>query len=364
MECHSSQWNFALHANNLFKPFTSLTETPLSRRHLTQTLDIFTAMYDFKWTPGDGYSEIALSRLVSHFSMPKEPMGEAWFMGDTRFMFDYLKSNLNDIPVEELMKPLEEISTGTSSFGYLEEWSLWCHYLLGRLIPRSHECYIDYLLEYLITAFITQYPEGIEKEPYKGFRDDMLCTLGKCIMDDICWDDEEIVIGRILCPSNNNPNRVWCWWDASGDISSSIFFCLKYLPAQEISGWFKSVLTIQSPHWRAQLIVWLVGAHGILNKEIKQPSELEEDRRPAINWAWSHILDGDYSGEYSEQKKQNKQFIPEENRLAILKVLSETINEDMYLEWLDSIAQYDYLESELAEIPERFAIIYIYEKNT
>ena len=36
-----------------------------------------------------------------------------------------------------------------------------------------------------------------------------------------------------------------------------------------VSRWFKSVLEIKSPHWRAQLIVWIVGAHKILTSEIR-----------------------------------------------------------------------------------------------
>ncbi len=51
-------------------------------------------------------------------------------------------------------------------------------------------------------------------------------------MDRNCWEDNDIELGKLLHRSNNNPNQVWMWWDASGDFSSSMFFCLKYLPVE------------------------------------------------------------------------------------------------------------------------------------
>lgn len=241
-------------------------------------------MEKFLWRPGDGFDDRAVERMRAHFLRPSQPMGEAWFMGSERYLYDYLSGDIERIPVGDLMKPLEEIVVGTNAFGYHDEWNSWYHYLLAQLIPRSHEYHVDYLLEYLISGFLTQYPDGVEEEPYNGFKEDVLNTLGKSMMDGVCWDGSSIVVGNILCPSNRNPARVWCWWDASGDFSASLLFCLKFLPAERISDWFQSALGIESPHWRAQLIVWLLGADKILRDEIKQPSEFGEGDRPSINW--------------------------------------------------------------------------------
>lgn len=299
--------------------------------------------------------------MCRHFTRPKLPMGEAWFMSEKRNMFDNLSGDLEKVPVRDLMRPLGEIASGTHSFGFYEEWNDWFHYLLPRLIPRAHEHYVAYLLEYLVTAFVTQYPDGVKREPYKGFHADALNTLGKSIMDRQCWDGNDIVVGRILRPSNNNPRKVWLWWDASGDFSASMFFCLKYLPHHAVPGWLRSVLRIKSAHWRAQLVVWLVGVHKLLNGEIGQPAQFKDgDGVPSISWEWSHVLDGEYTGDRGPNSPAAVDFLPDENRMQALNTISEEVTEELLLNWLSSIEKYGYLESELGDIPSQFANLYVY----
>ncbi len=96
-------------------------------------------MKDFLWTPGDGYSKAAVKRMQIHLSLPAKPMGEAWFMGDDRLMFDYLYGDIKQMPIVDAIKALEDIITGTCYFGEYDEWNSWYHYLLGQLVPRSHE---------------------------------------------------------------------------------------------------------------------------------------------------------------------------------------------------------------------------------
>ena len=113
-------------------------------------------------------------------------MGEAWFMGTEREMYPDLLGDLSAIAIESLEKPLGEIASGTGSFGPMKEWRSWFHYLLGQVLPRRHEAYVAYLLESLATAFMAVYPNGVHREPYKGFREDALLTLGRSIMDSEC----------------------------------------------------------------------------------------------------------------------------------------------------------------------------------
>ena len=173
----------------------------------------------FQWTPGDGYDEEALTRLQRAFPRPKEPMGEAWFMGKTRSMYTGLMGDLDALSVDELVEPLSEIATGTRSFGPFTEWTEWFHYLLGHLVPRSHVS--DSLLETLITAFMSLYPDGIDNEPYRGFGSDVLNTLGRCMMDRTCWADGRIVVGRLLHGGGWSGTGGWPRGDASGDFSAS-----------------------------------------------------------------------------------------------------------------------------------------------
>lgn len=316
-------------------------------------------MDSFLWIPGKGMDAPALARLQEHFLRPKEPMGEAWFMGERQF-YPQLLGDLSSLRIDEIEAPLAEISSGTGSFGPSDEWNTWYHYLLARTLPRALEAYLNPLLESLITGFIAIYPNGVHSAPYKTFREDTLLTLGRCLMDKSCWEGSEIAVGRILHRSNNNLRRVWCWWDASGDFSSSMFFCLKYLPEALIGNWLRSVLAIKSPHWRAQVLVWMVGAHGILAGKVKWPSELKIGGRPSVSWEWSHCLgpvlsEGDSSGANTMQT-----FLRESVQRDILELVRLHFSEETYLEWLDSISRVTYLYDELAEIPSMFEELYVH----
>ena len=316
-------------------------------------------MNQFLWTPGDGVDPSALERLRAHFSKPGEPMGEAWFMGTEREMYPELLGDLSEVATEGLQKPLGEIASGTSSFGPMDEWNSWFHYLLGQVLPRSHEAYVTYLLESLATAFMALYPNGVHREPYKGFRDDALSTLGCAIMDAECWDGADIAIGKVLRRSNNNPAQVWIWWDASGDFTASMFFCMKYLDEPAIEPWLRSVFDIPSPHWRAQVMVWFVGAYDMMTGAARWPSEFSMEARPYIGWEWSHCLRWELTTTDDSGAPPAAAFIAEGVRATVLRVLRKYFTEDRFLEWLGCISSVSYLAEELAEIPSTFEALYL-----
>jgi hypothetical protein len=311
----------------------------------------------YAWQPGTGPDALALARMRNHFKRPDAPMGEAWFMGDSRHVFVELMGNLDSLSVGHLHQPFEEIASGTSSFGFLEEWNAWYHYLLAALLPRANEHRIGSLLEYFVTGFIAQHPHGIDEEPYQGFRNDALDTLGRCLMDGACWRDGDIVVGSILHRTNAWPSQNWGWWDASGDFSASLLFCLKYLPADSVAHWFRSVLAIPSPHWRAQLIVWLIGARDLLAGRIHWPADFSETN-PRITWAWSHCL-GPTLGRGAGDPLAGSSLIPEANRLAVLDVLQADVTASVYDEWLVSIMDIDYLVDELGTMPDEFFRLFV-----
>ncbi len=162
-----------------------------------------------------------------------------------------------------------------------------------------------------------------------------------------------------LGQSSDNPNQVWAWWDASGDFAASMFFCLKYLPAPAVEPWLRSVFDIPSPHWRAQVMVWLVGAHGILHNVIRWPSEFLLQARPNIGWEWAHCLGPEMAAADDSGAPPLPAFIPEAARATVLNVVQSYFSEDRYLEWLECISTVPYLESELAEIPSTFELLYL-----
>lgn len=280
-------------------------------------------------------------------------------MGEERLMFDELLGDLGSLTAWELQKPLQEIASGTSAFGPMDEWHDWYHYLLGQLVPRGHESFVSSVLESLVTGFMAIYPNGIHTPPYKGFEGDVLNTLGRCMMDPRCWNGDEVVLGTMLRRSNNNPKKVWLWWDASGDFSASMFLCLKYLPPSLVPGWLTSVLAIRSPHWRAQVLVWLVGAHDMLRGVVRWPSEFLIEARPSVGWEWSHCLQPELATAEQAGAAPVDSFLPEPSRSAALSVAKVYFTEEVFLTWLDSIAQVPYLQAELAEIPSTFERLYV-----
>jgi hypothetical protein len=286
-------------------------------------------------------------------------MGEAWFMGSERRMFLQLAGDLAQVSTSDLQEALTEIASGTSCFGSMREWSDWYHYLLPALVPRCHQAVTESVLEYLITAFIALYPAGVDHEPYRGFRGDALLTLGRMMMDAHCWDGDDIRVGSMLHRSNNNPNRIWCWWDASGDFSASMFFCLKYLEPAQVAPWFESVLAIRSPHWRAQVLVWLLGAHGMLTSDIRWPSDWPVEHALAVSWAWSHCLRVELLDQSRTAKLAGAHFIPHSAAEQILAAAQRYFTEDRYLEWLNSFDRVPEVRDELSELPKDFEALYV-----
>ena len=316
-------------------------------------------MKNFEWAPGVGINREALARLRAHFRRPATPMGEAWFMGEERRMFNELAGDISRLTAWQLQEPLQEIASGTSSFGPQDEWHDWYHHLLGELVPRSHEHFVSSLLESLITCFFALYPNGIYRAPYPEFRDDVLNTLGRCVMEPDCWDGTDIVVGRMLHRSNNNPNKVWCWWDASGDFSASLYLCIKTLPESLVQRWFRSVIAIPSPHWRAQVIVWLVGSHDLLSGKLLWPSELRIEAHPSVDWEWSHCLKPELASSDESGALPAEALLPRASREAVLATARQYFTEDVYLGWLESISRVPYLEAELAAIPSTFEAMYV-----
>lgn len=315
----------------------------------------------YVWTPGAGPDPVCLMRMQSYFDRPREPMGEAWFMGDERKMYtNLLDQPVQSFDVDELARPLEAIASGTSAFGPFREWQIWFHYLLPRIVPRSVEHSGRELQELLVTAFVTQYPSGLSSLPYPSFRRDALATLGSCIMDSSKWGKDGIQIDRVLWGPPFREGAGWGWWEASADLSSSLFFCLKYLDAEEIPRWMSSVFAIADPHWRAQILVWLVGSHRLLSGRADFLSEIEDDK-PRVGWSWSHCLSGNYTGNY-EKPVQSIPFLSTQNKDAFWRAASELITPALFSSWWSSIRTVDYVEAELAGIPASFEDLYLKKK--
>ncbi|MES2308499.1 MAG: hypothetical protein V4507_06520 [Verrucomicrobiota bacterium] len=320
----------------------------------------------YQWIPGVGPKQEALMRMIANSSRPSFPMGEAWFMGTERKMYSYLMmQNLEELEIGKLLEPLEAIASGTSCFGYHEEWCLWFDYLLPRLIPMAldQKYYVIYdnaVYELLVTALISQFPSGIGEEKYKGFREDVLNTLGSVMMSPLRWNDGLIIMNRILHHAPSSDGGGWGWWAVNGELSAALFCCLKYLNKSEIRMWAYSVFLISDPHWRSQVLVWLVGAHEVLSYPGKQPSDF--NKKVPVGWAMAHCLKGNYTGNL-ENKSCVVPFIKCENRNEFLSALYEYITLDVLLDWKISIEKVEYLGFESLPIIEKLDQLYSFKER-
>jgi hypothetical protein len=298
----------------------------------------------FLWIPGQGPDPTVLARMSRAFRKPARPMGEAWFMSPERKMYPRLSGNLDSLSDEELEEALDQIATGSSSFGPFEEWTEWYHYLLPRLVSRRWSRSFYDRAELLMTAFMVQHLASDVDLPYRSFQTDALDTLGRYVMSSQFWPDAEG--DAVQFPGT--------WQE--GLFSASLFFCAKYLAKSDVEPWLRSVIAIPNDHWRIQIIAWLVGAHPILSGGIGQPSEFPERGLPRIGWSWSHILDGNYSGNH-QPPVQLISFLPAENRETILRI---ACGEDVE-RFVEDILTAPHLEAataELADVPERFFELY------
>lgn len=308
--------------------------------------------WTFTWVPHQGCCPEALKRLKDHFPKPKKPYGEAWFMGDDRGLFVELMGDLQAIELDYLHAVLQENIGGQLNFTEEDDWSAWYNYLFPQLLNRAHERYAnEYLIEYLIQGFITHYSHDDFQEPYKGFKQDCIDTLGRSLMDADCWQGKDLIYGKILRPYIPKAADYPHWYETSGDFSASLFFCLIYLEPEQIETWFESVLAIDDPFWYAQLISWFVGAHSILSGEVMHPDDLPENQSPQVTWACSNY----------QSTEGRKPILPEENREVFAQNFQKQLNKQRYEDWIQALATEPDLLEELCDLPERFYNIYIKE---
>jgi len=302
----------------------------------------------FRWIPGRGPDVAALGRLRAQWPRrPPAPMGEAWFMGESRKMFPQLMGNLDAVPAAEIEHALREAASGTISFGLNDEWSGWFHYLLPQLVPRALETGSDSLLELLVDGLLAHYPQGVVEPPYPGFREDILATLGQCLPG--AWD-ETTGMESAQRPPHSYP-------EVTGTFAASAFLMLKYLPGQAVAEWVTSLLDIPFPPWRAQVLTWLVGIHGRIDRQGAWPRYWTSDE-PQVAWGWSHIHSGFNDGDHSPRPPAHPP-IPDANRDALFATARRRMSVERLCAWLDSFAPYAGLHDSQYDLPERFTRLYL-----
>lgn len=282
-------------------------------------------------------------------------MGEAWFMSDARRMYPELLGDLDQVSDSVIEDALVETVQGPTCFGQSEEWTDWYHYMLPRLMRRRWKQFLYHPGELLITATMAQHPIDDERAPYAGFISDMLATLGQYIMSPLIWQDGRARPGACF-DKFKRVDGTFGWWESEGLLPASLFLGLKYLPADEIARWLAEAIAIEDPFWKAQMIVWMVGAYPLLTDEVSQPSEFPREGIGAVQWNWSHALAGYYSG-VSDDRASRMPFIQPDNRTAALDAI-RGLSLDSFIEELGTAPDLAALASEMFDIPQRFIELY------
>jgi hypothetical protein len=310
----------------------------------------------YKWIPCSGPSAEAIERMRVYFRKPSQPMGEAWFMSTERYQFTELSEKpLAEVDMYELQRCLFEIASGTSSFGHRAEWDEWFRFLLPDLILQGHKTHaFDFLLEETITAFMVLFWDELDGE-YEGFRDDVLDSLGLCLMKKELWGNCEREPGEV-----NYPYSLFTAWEdsetgelelagwnagqANEILSASLFFCLKYIPAEEIPSWVESFTSIEDPYFRAALAVWLLGAYEVMKDAPAKPKGIEKSN-PRIEWHSSFLLASSSKDERPTNDWRN--FLPPENCAAFLREIHRRLTPEVLLKWADEFSADELLSNNL-----------------
>jgi hypothetical protein len=214
----------------------------------------------FRWLPGRGPDVAAIGRLRSAFPKPKTPMGESWFMGGNRRMFEsFAAESIACIPIREFDSFLFNLSSGTSSFGARAEWTEWFGYVLPDLIERSHERFAyRTLLEPTVSAFLSIFG-SMTFEGQRSFQEDIALTLGRALMKSELWFDARRPRLGLVLGVPGTCDEATFWSKTSSDFAAGIFIALRVFPLSELPAFLDSVLEIEDPAWRARVATWILG---------------------------------------------------------------------------------------------------------
>lgn len=105
--------------------------------------------------------------------------------------------------------------------------------------------------------------------------------------------------------------------------------------------------------------MWLVGANDMLNGAIRWPSEWRVDAHPSVGWEWSHCLRPELATSDESGAPPVDAFLDKSSREQVLAATHHHFTEDVYLDWLESIASVPYLEAELGSIPSTFEALHV-----
>lgn len=238
--------------------------------------------------PGEGPDAEALARLQRRFPRPRVPMGEAWFMSDERRMYASL---LSPDPAtwsrDDLRGALWALASGPGCFGHMREWSLWFPYLVHAALPFVRGPAFDSLYGALVSAVMVHCPDPASSPHGDRFIDDVLGTLGRMPMAQVCWDERRWT-SRNAFPTIDHTVQGWVLMD-HGNLQAACTLMARYIDQSTLDAWLASALEIDDPLWRAGMVSWLAHVVPLFEDPSRWPAAL--DIGPG-GWESSHCITG------------------------------------------------------------------------
>ncbi|RYG72325.1 hypothetical protein EON80_04245 [bacterium] len=300
------------------------------------------------WQPGHGPGR-GLLLLSGHFQKPNIPLGEAWFLGDSRYLFCDLNTyGIDGTSDREVSEAVDELIGGIWSFSERPEWAQWYGYLLPRMVSSdrfaTNDCYASFC-----TGLVGLSRYSIEPQIAR-WEAEFAAVLSTWIMQPRFWDHGSYLPLRIDSSWKNS------WGNAGVDpkISTSLLLTWRYLRPDALRPWLRSVLAIDDVAWRVHFMKWLHGLDSIFD-EGKLGYSFFSQPHSRNFWTDSHRF------EIHFEKAAERDFwslISSENIEAFRLAMREEFSAENYLEWIDYFSAlpdiWPHMEVCLEQLAERF----------
>jgi hypothetical protein len=289
-----------------------------------------TAASAYEWIPGQGPDPEAFARMVKTFAKPKRPMGEAWFMSESRRMFNGLMAlDPCDWPRDELADALRDLSSGPHSFGHLDEWSQWFPFLLHAAQPLIGDWDISGRYGLLVSAIMVHCPDSRADYYYPEFMGDVLRTVGKLPMRNEYWRDGHLMPDKFITTIERS--HAGYFLEPSDAFSAAMFLVMKYLHEDALAGWMASVVAIGDPFWRAKLVSWLAVVAPLVFSN-KWPDSLEEGLQNG-GWESSYSVSGSAPCTRVDPEAKRYAFFDAHRSVAIVDAVRKATGKMRLVEW-------------------------------
>ena len=248
-------------------------------------------------------------------------------MGDSRRYYETLLDPSRVVATNpELLTALEEIGSGQVSFGPRPEWTDWLHYLLSRLPELANEGRLDLVYEAAISALMTRYSDGAGETPYVEFFDDVLAVLGVDFVR-ARWSS------LAIAPLPGWEGHV----DAGGVFCAALCLVAKYADAADLPEWWTWVVAIESPDWRARLLLWMASVSPLLTDAGALPADSDDTLPRFRNAYWQGVEWMKRARSTGDDSASHSAFIPRRNAECLIAGFRALLDVETLLAWLIAI---------------------------